>query len=377
MVESFRGRPYAERHLQAIVSFARANNPFYRRWITDPENPGIVDRMTFLEHNDEILAGHPVTGSTSGSTGVPVRFSQSPEWGRIARRDTVRFVRQLGGPMSVVRLIYVEKEPEPNTFSITSSLDEQIAFVLRRHTDHGATALTTYPTNAEMLAEAVLARGVDMSFIRRFGLYGESVEPFYKEIIRKAFPNARVWTTYSSMEFAMIASMCPYEPEYHHINAHRLGVEVLREDGSPASDGECGRVVVTDYVNRQSPFIRYEIGDYAVRGACPCGRIRLPAFRHIYGKVRGALLHRNGNRVLFADLSVSLRSMPGMRQYQVIQDAVDEFTVKVVADRNLDADIRAAFLEHFGYLPLDLRVEYVNLIPREKNGKFHAAICRA
>ena len=67
--------------------------------------------------------------------------------------------------------------------------------------------------------------------------------------------------------------------------------------------------------------------------------------------------------------------MPGMQQYQVIQETLDEFTVKVVASRNLDEEIHRAFLDHFAYRPR-LTIKYLDVIPREPSGKFHAAICR-
>jgi phenylacetate-coenzyme A ligase PaaK-like adenylate-forming protein len=366
--------PYAARRTRDIVDAARASHPFYRRWIPDPAQPPILDRATFLAHNDELLLGRPATGATSGSTGVPVRFAQSDEWRRVAGEDGDRFIRQLGGALPVVRLVHVDHDAPANTLSVATPLDVQLAFIAQRRRDHGAAALITYPTHAETLARAALDRGLDMSFVRRFGLIGEHVEPAHRAIVERAFPAARVWTTYSSLEFGLIASMCPFEPSFHHINAHRLGVEVLLEDGRPAPDGVRGRVIITDYLNRLTPFIRYEIGDLAARGRCPCGRIPLPAFAEIHGKVRGALLHRSGERVLFADLSVQLRDLPGMRQYQVIQHDLDTFTVRVVADRRLDAEIRAALAAHFG-APVEVRVEAVDAIPRGPNGKFYASIC--
>src|SRR5207248_6081560 len=109
----------------------------------------------------------------------------------------------------------------------------------------GGVAIITYPTNAEALCKRILERGLDMTFIRRFGCYAEALEPHQKGLIRKAFPNARIWTTYSSMEFGLIATMCPYEPDFYHISADRIGLEVLDADGMPCSDGEVGRIVLT------------------------------------------------------------------------------------------------------------------------------------
>ncbi|MFH1322105.1 MAG: hypothetical protein ABII90_15825 [Bacteroidota bacterium] len=373
---SFCDRPFAKKHFLAIVDYASKNNPFYRNRFTDSGELPIIDRITFLEHNDEILNNNPVTASTSGSTGIPVRISVSAERDQMNRDDDIRFVRWLGGPLPCTRIIHSGSDDKRAwLLDVKAPIDEQIAFIQRRYSETGAVALTTYPTNAEMLAREVLDRGIDMSFIQRFGVFSEAFETYQKEVISRAFPNSQIWSTYSSMEFGMIAGQCPYEPDYHHIMAHKLGVEILNKDDEKCKPGEMGRLVITDYFNRQSPLIRYEIGDYAIGQPCPCERIKLPAFRKIVGKVRGALIHRGGRRVVFTALSVALRDLPGMRQYQVIQDNIEDFTVKIAASQQLDDEIRLVFNKHFGYIPKLLKVQYVNSIPREANGKFHASIC--
>ncbi len=376
--ETFRNRPYAARHFRKIVEYAREHNPFYRKWIADPDKVPIIDRFTFLENNDEILNGRASNGSTSGSTGIPVRYIHSPQRALLSQRDTARFVAELGGLLSCARIIYPHSsKPNPEVLNVNSPISDQIEFILERRRVAQVEAITSYPTNAVMLAREILERGIDVSYIKRFGLYAENVEPYQKELIQRVFSNAKIWTSYSSKEFGLIAAQCQHEPNFHHLMAHRLGVEVLREDeDEPAAEGERGRVVITDYFNRRSPFIRYELGDYAVRGTCPCGKTDLPALDKIYGKVRGALVHRNGERVLFADLSVLLLNLPGMRQYQVIQDEVESFRVKIVASENLDEEIQAAFESHFGYLPERLTIEYVDEIPKGENGKYYASICR-
>jgi len=378
--ESFRDRPYAVKHFQQIVDHARQHNPFYRDWLLESEAVPILDRKTFLENNQAILDGRLANGKTSGSTGVPVAYIHSPRRAAIGQLDVDAFVKELGGRLPCLWIILLKsklEEANPDLLDVKSPISDQIEYLLERRQEVGICAITTYPSNADMLAKEILKQGIDTSFIRRFGLFSENVEAFQLEIIRRAFPNAKIWTSYSSMEFGMIALQCQHEPDFHHLMAHRLGVEVLREgEDVPAAEGERGRVVITDYINRQSPFIRYEIGDYAVKGVCPCGKSALPALRKIYGKVRGALLHRDGKRHLFADLSYALRDLPGMRQYQVIQNTLESFTVHIDALSAIDEAIQAAFTDHFGYLPEDLKIEYMKDIPKGENGKFYHSICR-
>lgn len=371
--------PYQRARFQAIVKYAREHNPFYRRWIRDPENPPLLDRPVAVANNDEILNGHRVTGSTSGSIGMPFRYSQSREWRIRATRDISRFVMLLGGEVPSVRIVHTPslRPGHPMDLPVTRPTDEQIDFILRHGRESGAVAILTLPTNAELLARAVLERGLDMSFIERFGTMAETVLPHHKELITAAFPNARLWDAYSSQECGFLAIMCPYEPDRYHIMAHRIGLEALREDGTPASPGEPGRVYITDFFNRNSPLIRYELGDLVERGECPCGRIRLPVITKIHGRIQGKLLHRDGSRTLFMKLSSALRNMPGMKQYKVVQDGVEEFTVRINSERRDDTAIRDAFEDYFGYVPKKLKLEYVDSIPRDPNGKYQTSICNA
>ena len=163
--------------------------------------------------------------------------------------------------------------------------------------------------------------------------------------------------------------------------AGKLGVEILNDDNEPCAQGEVGRVVITDFFNTAMPLIRYDIGDLAAWGECPCGKIDFPAFSTILGKIRGSLLHRNGERVPFTELSVALRNIEGMRQYQVIQDDIEHFIVRLVHVANeltnsMQQQVEAAFQQHFSYLP-KLTVIMENEIEREreKNGKFYSSKC--
>lgn len=377
-MKTFGAGTAGQERFKAIVAAARAENPFYARWITNPAEVPILDRETFHAHNDEILNGHLVNERTSGSTGVSARIAVSEELRRARLADVVRFVRQMGGSLPAAKIIYGKTGSfPPDAMSVLAPVDEQIDFVLTRQREAGACAVTTFPTNALRLCDRIEERGLDMGFVRRFGLYGECVEPIHRDAVRRVFTNAFFWSTYSSAEFGPIATSCPYEEGFHHLMSHRLGVELLEDDrDKPVPPGKLGRLVITDFLNRRSPLIRYEIGDYAVAGTCPCGRIKLPTLSAIYGKTRGALLHRNGERVPFIDLSTSLRDIPGVRQYQVIQDALEEVTVRLVADRRVDVEVGAALQAHFGYLPERVQTQYLDEIPRGPGGKFHHAICK-
>lgn len=356
-----------------VVNVAVSTNPFYKEWIKDTENVPIIDRTTFLKNNQKILNNYEITSRTSGSTGVPVCISQSEERVAMETRYFKLYQAMLKHKHKDAVILYTGHSNNSKYFDINHSIEEQIDFIEFKRR-HGARSIITYPTNSEQICKEYQLRNIDTKSILSFGLIGESIEEYQTQLISKTFQNAKIWSTYSSMEFGLIAVMCPHNSNYFHIFDDKLGVEVLREDGTECEDGEMGRVVITDYYNFQSPLIRYEIGDYATKGKCTCN-LKYPSFSSIYGKIRGALLHRNGNRITFTDLSVSIRDIEGIEQYQVIQEDVENFTMKIVCDKNIDKEIETAFQNHFGYLPT-LKIENVDKIEKCSNGKYYSSICK-
>lgn len=363
----------ADANFEQIVAYARETNPFYAEWLKD--SVPILPRRVLLENNDRILNGHPVRGVTSGSTGVPVRISMSPRRLALLRQLSARYDDWLGGQLITSQILF-RRGFRGSLLSVNAPMEAQIDWLKKRFEIAGAVALLTHPTNAFMLAQAILAGEHDMGFLRRVGLVGETFDPGDRPYLQGAFPNALISSTYSSVEFGLIAGQCPHEPDFHHIMSDCFRVEVVDHDNDrPCGEGEIGRVIITDYFNDWSPLIRYEIGDLAAFGSCPCNRIPFPAFSAVLGKVRGALKHRSGRRIMFFQLSVALRDLPGMKQYQVVQESLDHFIVRLVIDQPHEQEIAAAFETHFGYRP-QLTFEYLEAIPREASGKFHSSICR-
>ena len=363
---------------EAIVRHARATNPFYAHWIPDKGEVPLLDRLTFQRNNESILNGHGVTARTSGSTGIPVKIHMSAERRSRDLAGVELLVRHLGGPLPRTSIVFPSEEPCPaDTVPIHMPLQDQLAELLARYRNRGATALITYPSNVELLSREILKQGSDYRFIKRVGLISESIDPGQIALVKQAFPEAQIWSSYSAMEIGMISFQCPYEPEYHHAMTEKLGIEILDQQGNECEPGQIGRVVITDYVNREMPLIRYEIGDLAAyfERPCPCGKIPFPALKHILGKVRGCLLHSDGRRVPFISLSAALRDLPGMVRYQVVQEVVDEFIVRVHSELPLEKEILELFRGEFG-AEVGVEMKREEEISREPNGKFYASICK-
>lgn len=97
---------------------------------------------------------------------------------------------------------------------------------------------------------------------------GETFTDDMRRRVREGF-RANVYAAYTSHEFRNIAVDCPATGRYHVCDESVI-VELLR-DGRPVQVGEAREVVVTGLHSYAMPFIRYPLGDLAVRGPSPCG----------------------------------------------------------------------------------------------------------
>ncbi len=170
---------------------------------------------------------------------------------------------------------------------------------------------------------------------------GETVSAELREAVRDA-TGLTIFDCYSSEEVGYIAVQCP-EAETYHVMAESVIVEILRDDGSACAVGETGRVVVTDLMNLAMPFIRYDTGDYAVRGAaCSCGR-GLPVIDRIAGRWRGMITRADGSRHWPRTGFHAYRSIAPVRQYQMIQHTVDRIELRLAISEPLTDAQRTAF----------------------------------
>ncbi|HEY7650151.1 MAG TPA: hypothetical protein VID04_14215, partial [Methylomirabilota bacterium] len=181
---------------------------------------------------------------------------------------------------------------------------------------------------------------------------------------------------YSSWEVPQMAQTCPDNPERLHVNTERVILRVVKPDGTTASSGETGRVVVTDLSNYVMPLINYAIGDRAVAGApCPCGR-GFPALVRVEGRDTEVIRIPGGRQVnggvLGHFLAFELGVLPYVWEYQAAQTTPDTLMLRIVpTPRFTDAfatKLQAALTTFLGP-GLAVSLEVVDHIPVEASGK--------
>ena len=395
---------YQEKLLEPLLLHARQYVPFYGQRLAPVFRNGALDLGRFndipiltraqAQANVKALAsvdlpphvGGVETEETSGSTGRPFvhRRNALVTIANLALTDRVLGWWDFDGNKTMATFIsrHPERAPPPSGATVTgwrtgfsglhhlidmwADTEVQIDWLLERKPHY----LTAYSSALLALAERVQRRGVSLRF-ERINSIATAMSDEIRQACRDVF-GARPIDQYGAQEVGLIACECPVCGQYH-LGAEAMRVEILRDDDSPCSPGETGRIIVTSFYNYAMPFIRYEIGDYAVAGPakvkCP---IRLPTLTRVLGRYRNTFTLKDG-RIIYPYVTIGrFRDFISFEQVQVVQTDYDAIEVRYVPLSNAKPDEAGlqAYLREAIDKSLNVRAVAVGEIPRSTSGKF-------
>jgi phenylacetate-CoA ligase len=330
---------------QAILRHAHDNSPFYRRRFeglgltpADIRSPGDLEKIPVttredLREADDLIAcganrAHIKRSMTSGSTGRrTTSYYDDGAW--ITGNYLLKLRARLAcgaRPWDRIALLQ-EEQTTPRSQAFSSrvrvfSIHCTVQEVLPEIRAFGPTVLYGFP--GYLLHLGRLAAGRLRP--RLIFTSGEMLDALTRAGIEEAF-GARVFDVYGCTEVKEIAWECP-RCEGYHVNADWLLLEV---QPTGAGDGSQGSLLITSLYNRAMPLLRYDVGDTGemIAPACSCGR-GLPLARPTLGRSVDYVTLEDGSVVPPYNLTMAIRSIPGMRQFQLIQRTTSRFEVLVV-----------------------------------------------
>jgi phenylacetate-CoA ligase len=399
------------RQLGRLLAHAYDKSPFYRARLEGfGYRPGreitaefwaqlpIIGRREVQEQASalacrEVPAEHGRTfaGTTSGSTGTPLRTVTTDLAQLLWQAITLRHQSWHGRDLRL-KFASIRRDHDNGAFAPDGKaypdwllpegvvyptgpaclLDnrctpaEQAQWLMREDPDY----LLTFPSVAQEIARYFLDHGLGLERLKDIATLGEVVTPRARKACRDAF-GVEIRDMYSAVETGYLALQCP--AGRYHVQSEVVLLEVLDEEGQPCRPGEIGQVIVTPLHNFAMPLLRYSIGDFAEVGdACACGR-RLPVLNEIVGRARDTVMLPSGTRRYAWFGMRRFAEIPEIVQFQVIQKTLYELEVKLVARGPLSAEseeklrenLRKSLGEHFSVL-----LTYHAEIPRTASGKY-------
>lgn len=199
----------------------------------------------------------------------------------------------------------------------------------------------------------------------------EGLQPGQRELLQGVLVD-EVFLSYGCREFMSIGMECDRHVGYH-MNTDNLRVEVVGDDGHAVAPGEEGRIVVTDFHNAATPFIRYEIGDVGVlaEDRCTCHR-PFPVLKSVDGRLQDRV-HTPHGPMSALYITYTMRQFDDwIEGYQLLQDTKDRMKVRLLTKTEFTperlAPVEALLRKKLGE-GMKIEFERVAELTRRRSGK--------
>lgn len=236
-----------------------------------------------------------------------------------------------------------------------------------------------YPSSLSLIAEHARKKGIALddlgirvAFVTSEKLYDEQ-----RRAIQDAYA-CPVANGYGARDAGFIAHECPSGSL--HISAEDIIVETVHADGTPTAPGEAGEIVITHMATAEFPFVRYRTGDVGVLGdkPCACGR-GLPVLAEVQGRTTDFVVARDGTIMHGLALIYTVRDLPGIERFKIVQESLDRTEVLIVANERFEPESEKRIVRDFkARLGAEVEVAVLRVadIPAEKSGKFRYVVSR-
>jgi phenylacetate-CoA ligase len=404
---------YRSALLRRLISFAHVNSPFYRerlaplfrssdtpdlqRWRELPilQRADIerdIGRINPVELPPEI--GEVTIRRSSGTTDPSGMTFRICALVRIADACLMQRLYRWWGyddaaPMASIRHYTTNDRGFPNgkvemqwsypgspaphySLDLRTSAANMIEWLVR----HRPRYLLTFPSIAQELASHTEAKRVTELGLKGVVAISEVVSDDARELVRRIF-GCEVAQIYGCTEMGAVALQSPDDGTLL-VCEENVMVELLDDHDQPVEPGETGRVILTSLYNFATPFIRYEIGDYATSadGISPSGSAFM-RLQRIEGRQRNALVTASGTRVWQSAIpAASVLRYVAATQFQIRQPALESIEFVYVPESTIPAD-REGLESYFANLlgrPVTLTLSAVDAMPRTAGGKYERIV---
>jgi phenylacetate-CoA ligase len=390
-------RAHQWRTLKKIVQHAFEHLPLYQRlfakngfkpdmledWddlqklplLTKDDLRDLPDSDLFSNHKSQII-NHKWLAS-SGSTGIPAKIARSEAslWHYMAW-NTALFFDWCGGKPLSNGLYLVDFAPDSIDFAAADllrttvpdsrlfSVHDPVAKLTEKVLSLSPEFISSYPSTLRAIALELGSRVIVQT--KLIHLTSETLDAHTRHLLSQVFPNAKLIETYTSTEGGLVAFQCTHDARWHIAETNVIA-EIVDDEGR-ATDG-LGHLVVTDLTNNATPILRYRgLGDLArwETSPCPCGS-SLKSIRQLEGRSAAMLRTRGGVWLSPFVITNAIEEVPGLAQYQVVQQQAGSIEVRVVATN--PADLEPHLLRVLDHADMDVSVQFVAEI--KSNGRGH------
>lgn len=371
--------------LQDLLQHARHHIPFYRNL-----GPGaslsdfpVVDKSTI---RSEPLAFRDLSVdfsklakvTTSGSTGEPFTcYHDRPK--QVQRMADLLYYNGLAGYQLGMRHLLMRATPASRhkqwlmnqIWVDPTRWDEQLCERARTFLKYKQVEIAIgYPSVFSDIARHCAEKGdrTEAFALKAFISTSELLQPVQRDQIGDVF-GCDVHSRYATEEFGVLGQASG-ECNHFSMNTRSLIVEVIDPAAlSPVSQGQVGKVVVTDLFLKAMPLIRYDIGDLAAVGCLSSDGLGADVLNSLEGKTAHIIYDTQGDRIAPLSILVAFKKMTGLRQFQFAQLGDGVYELRLCPNDATGITETVACLKSMIGIDAQIGVKMMDRIPSLPSGK--------
>ncbi|MCU0474312.1 MAG: hypothetical protein MUC93_13280 [Bacteroidales bacterium] len=382
--------------INSLLRIISSKNIFYKKHLSSykkeivtlseiKEYP-ILEKSNIRENYDSLISDISTrykTGSTSGSTGIPLKFLIGYS---AVMHQTISYYRFLSwyGLTSYDRnvllwgqkkrigksILYFFKKLVYNPqyrISIFDLDEKTFVYHFERLLTFRPKFFRSYKSGAVQFADLAKKLNYDLKKIgfRLVIVTSEVLFPSDRDYLENAF-GCRVANEYGASEIGQFAFECP-EGSLH-----------ISDDVNYVFTNSDNELLVTSLHNIKFPFFNYKIGDKVILStrACKCGRT-LPVIDNVDGRSDDYIVKPNGDHLsqyafyyLFEEIAKK-NGVGCIKKYRITQNQ-NEFAFEIIKGENFNEDVLSHIKEHlYNVIGSDIRFifKFSNQFNRDESGK--------
>jgi phenylacetate-CoA ligase len=379
-------------YLSSLLSHSVKTTQFYKAydsWNSITDFPVINKNIIRNNYKDfrsnQYTAERTKQISTSGSTGIPFTVDQCEKKVIRNQADNLFFSQMcgytVGDPIYYLRIWNEVNRKSKWSFFVQNTNPIDISDLSEQSLEKLVKILDKLPSNSIILSYGstydILTGYLDKKSVNlkcRPKVAFVMSDPI-NQGVRLHLSNllhCPIYTRYSNAENGFLGHQWQMNSEEYLMNSASYHIEILNfVNDQQVSDGQPGRVVVTDLFNYAVPMIRYDTGDIAIKVKSKFNGATVSAFKSIEGRKLDFITNTNGDFISPHSIDYALRSLPKLIQFQIIQKERKRYQLKLHVQEkyiNIEEIVQSRLQEYLGVDAL-IDILFVEEIPLLKSGK--------
>lgn len=326
-----------------------------------------------------------ISGSSSGSTGEPIRFyetkkssalrkaagirslywmnySLGDKYIKISRRSRESLIKKAQDLINRCTYLYFDELNEDIFLSMIKTIESVDPKFIR-----------CYPVPLYYMAEIIEKRGgIKLNNLEGISTTASTLHKYMRDKIEKVF-NVKIHDS-CSCEGSAVFAQCENLEHYHPSEEYAIS-EFIEDEFSRNDADHAKRLITTELFNYALPFIRYDTQDYYVvdeEKTCSCGRSLLNISK-IKGRDSDIFLLPSGKFLIEEDFFQFFDEMSAVNQFQVYQEKQNLLHIRLVTNNKFNESIKNSMYKYWEtYLGKDIEftisiVDRIELTPSGKH----------